>query len=104
MTGTIPEGGGLHSPPIAEAREAAQSGRPILEMRGLEKRYAGTHALKSTDLAFQAGEVHAIVGENGAGKSTLIKLLTGVITPARPPPAPRRARSSQDRHGAASPR
>ena len=81
MTGTIPEGGGLHSPPIAEAREAARSGRPILEMRGLEKRYAGTHALKPTDLAFQAGEVHAIVGENGAGKSTLIKLLTGVITP-----------------------
>ncbi|WP_075215194.1 sugar ABC transporter ATP-binding protein [Mongoliimonas terrestris] len=52
---------------------------PILELRGLEKRYIGTHALKPADLAFKAGEIHAIVGENGAGKSTLIKLLTGVI-------------------------
>ena len=51
---------------------------PILELRGLEKRYTGTHALKPADLAFEAGEIHAIIGENGAGKSTLIKLLTGV--------------------------
>ena len=56
---------------------------PILELRGLEKRYTGTHALKPADLAFETGEVHAIVGENGAGKSTLIKLLTGV-TPRTP--------------------
>lgn len=52
---------------------------PVLEMRGLEKQYYGTHALKPADLAFGPGEIHAIVGENGAGKSTLIKLLTGVI-------------------------
>jgi ribose transport system ATP-binding protein len=54
-------------------------GETILELRGLEKKYPGTHALKPVDLAFRAGEIHAIVGENGAGKSTLIKLLTGVI-------------------------
>ena len=53
--------------------------RTILELRGLEKKYPGTHALKPVTLAFKAGEIHAIVGENGAGKSTLIKLLTGVI-------------------------
>ncbi len=51
----------------------------LLELRGLDKRYPGTHALKSVDLAFIEGEVHAIVGENGAGKSTLIKLLTGAV-------------------------
>ena len=51
---------------------------PLLELRGLDKRFTGTHALRQVDLAFEAGEIHAIVGENGAGKSTLIKLLTGV--------------------------
>ncbi len=65
------------SPSAAEIAAAAPAG-PILELRKLEKRYTGTHALKPADLAFEAGEIHAIVGENGAGKSTLIKLLTGV--------------------------
>jgi len=47
-------------------------------LKGLDKRFGATHALKSVDLIFEKGEIHAIVGENGAGKSTLIKLLTGV--------------------------
>ena len=51
---------------------------PLLELRALDKRFGATHALKRINLAFDQGEVHAIVGENGAGKSTLIKLLTGV--------------------------
>lgn len=50
---------------------------PILELQAVDKRFAGTHALKAVSLAFCAGEVHALVGENGAGKSTLIKILTG---------------------------
>jgi ribose transport system ATP-binding protein len=57
---------------------AADSVAPLLELKGLDKRFGATHALKSVDLIFEAGEIHAIVGENGAGKSTLIKLLTGV--------------------------
>ena len=64
--------------PIASVPPAPATAGPILELRKLEKRYTGTHALKPADLAFEAGEIHAIVGENGAGKSTLIKLLTGV--------------------------
>jgi len=57
--------------------EATVQHIPILELRKLDKRFTGTHALKSIDLSFREGEVHAIIGENGAGKSTLIKLLTG---------------------------
>ncbi len=63
-------------------RPAAQGGPAessvLLDLRGLDKRFTGTHALKAVTLAFERGEIHAIVGENGAGKSTLIKLLTGV--------------------------
>src|ERR1700739_5128258 len=57
---------------------AAMQAAPILVLKGLDKRFGATHALKAVDLTFEAGEIHAIVGENGAGKSTLIKLLTGV--------------------------
>ena len=56
----------------------AAAGAPILVLEKLDKRFGATHALKAVDLAFEEGEIHAIVGENGAGKSTLIKLLTGV--------------------------
>ncbi len=51
---------------------------PILVLEKLDKRFGATHALKSVDLTFEEGEIHAIVGENGAGKSTLIKVLTAV--------------------------
>src|SRR5260221_6074620 len=57
---------------------AADQTAPLLALKGLDKRFGATHALKAVDLIFEAGEIHAIVGENGAGKSTLIKLLTGV--------------------------
>ena len=64
----------LNSPAAVEPAARA----PILALEKLDKRFGATHALKAVDLAFDEGEIHAIVGENGAGKSTLIKLLTGV--------------------------
>jgi len=54
---------------------------PVLEARGVLKRFPGVLALDRVDLALLPGEVHALVGENGAGKSTLIKLLTGAYRP-----------------------
>ena len=76
---------GLGAPAGPSAIDGSPTRRamtPILELRGLDKRFTGTHALKAVDLAFAPGEIHAIVGENGAGKSTLIKLLTGVHAPS----------------------
>jgi ribose transport system ATP-binding protein len=54
---------------------------PLLEMRGVSKRYGGVRALQEADLAIEAGRIHAVLGENGAGKSTLIKIMAGVIAP-----------------------
>lgn len=54
---------------------------PLVQMRGITKRFGGVTALQDVDLAAYAGEVLAIVGDNGAGKSTLIKVLTGVYQP-----------------------
>jgi ribose transport system ATP-binding protein len=65
-------------PDDADANRPGVPDGPILSPRGLDKRFTGTHVLKSINLDFLPGEIHAIIGENGAGKSTLIKLLTGV--------------------------
>lgn len=54
---------------------------PLVQMRGITKRFGGVTALSNVDLTAYAGEVLAIVGDNGAGKSTLIKVLTGVYQP-----------------------
>src|SRR3984957_13871079 len=51
--------------------------RPILEMRGIPKRFPGVHALKNVSFAVRKGSVHGIIGENGAGKSTLMRVLSG---------------------------
>jgi ABC-type sugar transport system ATPase subunit len=56
-------------------------GAPVLELRGIQKRFPGVHALRGVHLALRAGEVLALLGENGAGKSTLMKIVGGVDQP-----------------------
>jgi fructose transport system ATP-binding protein len=55
--------------------------RPILEGRGLMKRYGQVVALNGADFELYPNEIVAIIGDNGAGKSTLIKALSGALQP-----------------------
>lgn len=54
---------------------------PVLEFRGVTKRFGGATALLDVDFDLLPGEIHGLVGENGAGKSTLMKILSGVHSP-----------------------
>jgi simple sugar transport system ATP-binding protein len=54
---------------------------PLLEARGLTRRYGRVLALDGADFSAYPGEVVALIGDNGAGKSTLVKSLSGTIRP-----------------------
>jgi simple sugar transport system ATP-binding protein len=54
---------------------------PLLQTRGLTKRFGSIAALDAVDLDIQPGEIHSILGENGAGKTTLMNLLFGIHHP-----------------------
>jgi fructose transport system ATP-binding protein len=55
--------------------------KPVLEARGLVKRYGPVTAIESGDLELYPGEILAIIGDNGAGKTSLIKALCGALIP-----------------------
>jgi ribose transport system ATP-binding protein len=59
-----------------------EASRPLLEIRGVSKRFPGVQALEDVSLDIRPGEVHAVAGENGAGKSTLMKLLSQLERPS----------------------
>src|SRR6201996_7472818 len=59
----------------------AAAAAPVLEARGLVKRYGNVTALDGCDFEVMPGEIMAVIGDNGAGKSSLIKALSGATLP-----------------------
>jgi branched-chain amino acid transport system ATP-binding protein len=55
---------------------------PLLECRGLVRRFGALVAVDSIDLAVEPGEIRAVIGPNGAGKSTVFNLITSVLKPS----------------------
>ena len=55
--------------------------QPILQAKGLNKRYGRVVALDNADFDLMPGEILAVIGDNGAGKSTLVKALCGAVIP-----------------------
>ena len=51
---------------------------PLLQLRGITKRFGAVRALNGVDFRVMPGEVVGLVGDNGAGKSTLVKVISGI--------------------------
>ena len=56
--------------------------QPIVDVRGLTKRYGGRLAVNNISFSVQRGEVFAFIGPNGSGKSTTVRMLCGILKPS----------------------
>jgi simple sugar transport system ATP-binding protein len=54
---------------------------PLIEARGIVRRFGHVHALQGADFSVNRGEIVALIGDNGAGKSTLVRILSGSDRP-----------------------
>jgi branched-chain amino acid transport system ATP-binding protein len=60
----------------------SQESQPILEVKGLTRRFGGLVAVDNVTLSFYPGKLQSIIGPNGAGKTTFFNLLSGMFPPS----------------------
>jgi branched-chain amino acid transport system ATP-binding protein len=60
---------------------STESAAPVLEVRGLGRRFGGLHAVADLSFSVPKGQVVGVIGPNGAGKSTFVNLVTGHLRP-----------------------
>ena len=73
----VGQAGATHAAPDAAA------GVPVLECRGIERRFGGLVAVSGVDLAIGRGEIFGLVGPNGSGKTTMTNAITGFFPPQK---------------------
>jgi branched-chain amino acid transport system permease protein len=67
---------------LAHRRDRESFSGPVLEARGLTRRFGGLVANRDIDFTVQGGELRGVIGPNGAGKSTFFKMLTCELPPS----------------------
>ena len=67
--------------PYPPKGEVQNDGEPVLEVRGIGKRFRGLAALTDVSLRVDGGEIRGIVGPNGSGKTTLFNVISGLYRP-----------------------
>ena len=55
------------------------SDRPIIELKGISKRFGSNQVLDNVDLAVTPGEAVALIGPSGTGKSTILRIIAGLL-------------------------
>jgi len=60
---------------------AAAPARPALVLDGVTVQYDTVKALSDVSIAFEEGQIHAVVGQNGAGKTTFARVCSGLVKP-----------------------
>ena len=68
-------------PSVPAVSTPLAAGEPILEVRGLTKRYGGVVAVDDVSFSVPAGRIMGLIGPNGAGKTTCFNMITGAIPP-----------------------